>query len=120
MEILFDQLESPSKYQLFPDPKAMTEQCEYTWCPAGGKHGKRGRRIGQLRFVLKHNDRQQHPIWGGQIAVRESVVERFKHEGFSGFRTQPASVTDWGSMDRRRFLLRVRPLWGQRLCSERA
>ena len=93
MAISFYQFEAPSKYELFPDPEAITKQCEFTLCPAGGKHGKRIRRIGQLHYVLKHNDRNQHMIWGPQIALHHSVVERFEREGFSGFRTQPASVT---------------------------
>ena len=93
MAISFYQFEGPSKYELLPDSAAITAQCEFTSCPAGGRHGKRIRRIGQLHYLLKHNDRNQHLIWGPQIALHESVVERFEHEGFSGFRTQPASVT---------------------------
>ena len=91
--IPFYQFEGPSKYELFPDSEAITKQCEFTSCPTGGEHGKRIRRIGQLHYVLKHNDRQQHLIWGPQIAIHESVFERFVREGFSGFRTQPAGVT---------------------------
>lgn len=85
--------DDPSKYDLLADFGASLKQREYTACPAGGNHGKSGRRIGPLHYVVKHNDRQEHMIWGSQIAVHESVVQRLEREGFSGFRTQAAKVT---------------------------
>ncbi|MBV8436931.1 MAG: hypothetical protein JOY95_05395 [Silvibacterium sp.] len=99
------------------------KQLEYTACPAGGKHGKTCRRIGDLHHVVKHNDRQEHMIWGGVIAVHEGVVERLEREGFSGFRTRPARVTflDGGTSDEyREFTVTgwagvVRPESGMRL-----
>jgi hypothetical protein len=91
--VSFYQFQGPSSYELLADSNAISQQWEYSSCPAGGKHGKSGRRIGPLHYVVKHSDRQEHIIWGPQIAVHKSVVERLETEGFSGFRTQPAKVT---------------------------
>src|SRR5579872_819751 len=91
--ISFYQFQGPSEYDLLADSGAIAEQWEYTACPGGGKHGKTGRRISPLHYVVKHNERRGQMIWGPQIAVHENVVERLEREGFSGFRTQPAKVT---------------------------
>ncbi|WP_162601562.1 hypothetical protein [Occallatibacter savannae] len=89
----FYQFQSPRNHQLLADPETTFKQWEYRSCPAGGTHPKSGRRIGPLHYTVKHNNREEHIIWGPQITVHVTVVERLEREGFTGFRTQPARVS---------------------------
>jgi hypothetical protein len=92
-------------------------------CPVGGKHKSRTYRIGGLHCYLKHNHRDEQILWGGDIAIHASVLERFESEGFTGFRTKPAKVTfrDGATSDEyREFIVTgwagtVRPESGMRL-----
>jgi len=104
--ISFYQFQRPSEYGLYVDFDTEFRQWEYSACPVGGQHSKSCRRAGQLHCKLKHNDRQEHIIWGREIAVHESVIENLEREGFTGFRTQPATVTfldGWTSDEYREF-----------------
>ena len=87
----FYQFVMPSRYDLIAN--LAVEQFKYTPCPAGGEHRLRGRRTGQLHYVVKHNDRDEQIIWGLEIVVHASVIAMFALEGFTGFRTEPAKVT---------------------------
>jgi hypothetical protein len=62
-------------------------------CPVGGKHKSRTYRIGELHHYLKHNRREEQILWGSDIAIHASVLEKFANEGITGFRTKPAKVT---------------------------
>lgn len=89
----FFQFQNPPSADLFSDYEKEIKQWEYRPCPVGGKHKLRYRKSGSLHFFLKHNDRNEHIVWGASLAVHTSVIERFEREGFTGFRTQPAKVT---------------------------
>jgi hypothetical protein len=91
--IPFFQIEALRGGDLGVDFAKEISQWRYESCPAGGKHGKRRRRLGGLHYHLNHNHRDEHILWGSSIAVHSSVVERFEREGFTGFCTKPAKVT---------------------------
>ena len=60
--VSFYQFQGPPTYNLLADSRAQSKQWEYAACPGGGKHGKSGRRIGPLHYVVNHNQRQEHMI----------------------------------------------------------
>jgi len=117
--IAFFQFEGPYDSGVIFDASKLRRE----WCPTGRKHVSRGYRIGQLHHYLKHDRRDEHILWGGDVAIHESVLARFENEGFSGYRTKPAKVTflDGSTSDEyREFIVTgwagvVRPESGMRL-----
>jgi hypothetical protein len=91
--IPFFQFEGRYSGDLLVDSAKQQNQWRYESCPIGGNHGRRGYRVGELHYYLKHNRRNEHIIWGGDIAIHASVLENFASEGFTGFRTKPAKIT---------------------------
>jgi hypothetical protein len=95
-------------------------------CPVNPSHKAMRRRTGPLHHFVKHNDRSQQIIWGLQITMRKSAVEALAHQGFTGFRTNPAQVTFCDgetSNDYLEFIVTGWAVWpfaGHRFCTERA
>jgi len=90
--ISFFQFQNPSVLELLSDLEKELKHYEYTTLPGCGHRS--GRRKSELRnFYVRHNDRNEYIIWGSELAVHASVIEKFEREGFTGFRTQPARVT---------------------------
>jgi hypothetical protein len=91
--ISFYQIQRSPKYELHGDWGGSAKQFKYTACPKEGAHKLRGRRTVQLHYAVKHNDRNEHIIWGMEVVVHASVAEKLTQEGFTGFRAEPAQVT---------------------------
>jgi hypothetical protein len=89
----FFQFEGRYSGDLIVDSEKQNNQWRYEPCPVGRKHISRSYRLGELHQYLKHNRRDEHILWGRDIAVHASVIEKFKSQGFTGFRTKSAKVT---------------------------
>jgi hypothetical protein len=89
----FFQFEGPYGSGLMFDPEKKYSQLRHDPCPIGRKHKSRTYRAGELHYHLNHNRRDEHILWGLDVAIHASVLERFESEGFTGFRTKPAKVT---------------------------
>lgn len=91
--IPFFQVEGCYTGDLTVDSAKWQRQWRFQPCPINGKHKLQSERVNELHHFLRHNRRDEHLIWGAEIAVHASVVEKFEKEGFTGFRTKPAKVT---------------------------
>lgn len=91
--IPFFQFEGCYSGDLPVDSSKQHGQWRHEPCPIGGSHKARGYRLGELHHYLRHNRRNEHITWGGDVAIHASVLEEFAKEGFTGFRTKPAKVT---------------------------
>lgn len=92
-QIPFFQIEGCYSRDLIVDSSKWKGEWRSEPCPINAKHKLNSERINELRCFLKHNRRDEHILWGAQIAVHASVIERFEAQGFTGFRTKPAHVT---------------------------
>jgi hypothetical protein len=90
--IPFYQFQNVYVRELSPDSNKDFDRWEPIPSPTCNVHKMR-RRIGPLHHFVSHNKRDEPIIWGFEIAVHASLIERFEREGFTGFRTQPAFVT---------------------------
>lgn len=91
--IRFFQFEGIYSGDLTVDSEKQQSQWRREPCPVGGMHKSRGYRLGELHHYVRHNRRDEHFIWGGDIAIHASALEKIENEGFTGFRTRPAKVT---------------------------
>lgn len=82
--IPFYQFHGPSEYDLLADFETEFKQWAYTACPGGGQHGKTCRRIGELHYAVKHNDRQEDMIWGREILFTKASLRDSKARGSQG------------------------------------
>src|SRR5215470_6104789 len=91
--ISFFQFQGPYDSELSADFQEEFRQWERFPCPVNPNHDAVRRRTGPLHHFMKHNDRNQQIIWGLQVAVHKNAIEKLEHQGFTGFRTNPAQVT---------------------------
>ena len=63
-------------------------------CNVEPRHDGGHRRIGPLHLEVKHNRRDEQMIWswGMEFAVHERILDGFEKAGFTGYRTNPATV----------------------------
>lgn len=91
--ISFFQFQAPDESELSADFQTEFRQWERFPCPVNPSHKAMRRRMGPLHHFLKHNDRNQQIVWGLQITMHKNAIEELEHQGFTGFRTNPAEVT---------------------------
>lgn len=68
---------------------------EYYQCPITTEHLDGSRRVGSLAVKLEHNHRDELMIWCRVegLAIHERLLAEFEQQGFTGYRTKPATVT---------------------------
>jgi hypothetical protein len=63
-------------------------------CPITKDHRDGHRRTDPLYLEVRHNRREELIIWawGLGFAIHQQILDEFKSEGFTGYRTMPATV----------------------------
>ena len=82
----------PEQWELLADIRKSEGERQVFPCPANADHYEGDRRISELYLEVQHNDRAEQVIWGDGCAIHESILESFSREGFTGYRTKPATV----------------------------
>ena len=91
--VTYFNLASPYSERLMADTE-IEEETEYRACPITTKHNDGHRRISQLALTLKHNRRDETMIWCWVegLVIHEKVLDGFKQQGFTGYRTRASTV----------------------------
>lgn len=91
--VTYFNLHWPHSERLMADT-AIKEEREYRACPITTEHSDGSRRVSPLALTLKHNHRDETMIWCWVegLVVHERLLEGFEREGFTGYRTRPATV----------------------------
>ncbi len=87
------QVSTSHRYELWANSAKGWAQWTRCSCPVSSEHKAHRYRIGPLHHFVEHDDRSEQIVWGYGVAIHQAVIRRFEMEGFTGFRTKPASVT---------------------------
>jgi len=91
--ITYFNLHRPNSDRLIGDNKSYGNR-ERISCPITAEHLDGSRRIGPISIQMDHNSRDEMMIWcylEGPV-VHEQLLAEFAQQGFTGYRTKPATV----------------------------
>lgn len=91
--VTYFNLQGPDSERLRGDSETEVEY-ETVHCPITTEHADGSRRISPLAVTLKHNLRDETMIWCWVegLVIHEQLLEGFKQQGFTGYRTRAATV----------------------------
>jgi hypothetical protein len=91
--ITYFNLRAPDSEQLLGDDETYGDR-EQRPCPITTDHIDGSRRVGPMVVRLKHNRRDERLIWCWAYGtlVHETLLTEFEQQGFTGFRSRPATV----------------------------
>jgi hypothetical protein len=92
--VVYFNLRGPDSEQLLGDDESYGSR-ESRPCPITNEHVDFSRRIGPMRVKLKHNRRDEQMIWCWVFGtvIHEALLAEIQEQGFTGYRTQPATVS---------------------------
>ena len=92
--ITYFNLRKPKSDILLADYESYGKR-EEVRCPASSEHRARSRRIGPMDVSVKHCRFEERMIWcmAFGTVVHESLLNEFSGQGFTGFRSEPSTVT---------------------------
>jgi hypothetical protein len=82
-----------------PDERALAEwdasvRLEALTCSVNPDHQRPGRRLGDLRVVMRRELRDTVWTWQGDCLLRSTLGSRLAAEGITGFTTRPATIVN--------------------------
>lgn len=91
--VTYFNLHWPDSERLMGDSESEIKR-EHKACPLTSEHLDGSRRVSSLALKLKHNLRSETMIWCWVegLVIHERLLEGFKQQGFTGYRTRPATV----------------------------
>jgi hypothetical protein len=90
--VTYFNLDRPDSERLLGENESYRER-ECTACSLTAEHLDGDRRIGQLSVRVKHNRRDEMIwCWVEGTVVHKQLLAEFERQGFTGFRTKPATV----------------------------